>query len=205
MLHTGKPLEDAEYGMILIHGRGATADSILSLAEAFDRPQFAYLAPEAKNNTWYPYRFIVPLEQNEPHLSSALQVIADLLAHLGQHGIPPERTILGGFSQGACLVSEFAARNPRRYGGLFAFSGGVIGPEGEPRNDTGSLQGTPVFVGCSDQDFHIPLTRVHETSEVFRKLEADVTERIYPGMGHTVIQDEIDHVVRIMDALTAAV
>lgn len=201
ILTAGGAIAAADMAMILIHGRGAAAESILSLAEPLARPQCVYLAPQAKENTWYPYPFLAPIEKNEPFLSSALQVVADLLAQLEAGGIPRERTILGGFSQGACLASEFVARNAHRYGGLFAFSGGVIGPEGTPREYAGSLEGTPVFIGCSDRDPHIPLPRVHETAEVLRSLGGDVAEQIYPGMGHTVNRDELEHVRSMVESL----
>ena len=197
----GKPLGEAKAAMILIHGRGATAPSILDLAGVLSHPDIAYLAPQASGNTWYPYSFLSPMNQNEPGLSSALQVMADVVAQVEAAGIPAEKIIIGGFSQGACLSSEFVARNARRYGGLIVFSGGVIGPPGTPRDYDGSLEGTPVFLGCSDTDFHIPAERVHETTAVFEGLGGNVTEKIYPGMGHTVIQDEIDHAQKIVQGL----
>src|SRR5690606_22662162 len=152
---------------------------------------FAYLAPQAANNTWYPYGFMEPMERNQPGLNSGLQVIADLIAQVEAADIPAERIVIAGFSQGACLSSEFVARNARRYGGLLAFGGGAVGPPGTPRDYDGSLDGTPVFLGCSDVDFHIPLARVEETAVTFTNLGADVNKQIYPGMGHTIIQDEI--------------
>lgn len=197
----GLPVEEADRAVILVHGRGADAASILALAQALERPEFAYLAPSARDNTWYPYRFIAPLEQNEPYLSSALAVLDHLLLDLEARGIPATRTLLGGFSQGACLVSEYAARHPRRYGGIFILSGGVMGPENEPRVFEGSLEGTPVFLGCSDQDAHIPLGKVKESTRIFEALGGQVTEKIYPGMGHTVNRDEIEHIVKMMDEI----
>lgn len=198
---TGKPLNEAKAAMILVHGRGATAPSILELAGALAHPDIAYLAPQASGNTWYPYSFLSPMDQNEPGLSSGLQAVADVVAQVETAGIPAEKIIIGGFSQGACLASEFVARNARRYGGLLVFSGGVIGPPGTPRDYDGSLEGTPIFLGCSDADFHIPAERVHESTAVFEGLGADVTEKIYPGMGHTIIQDEIDHAQTIVKGL----
>jgi predicted esterase len=199
----GQPLAEAQAVMILVHGRGATAASILELAEVLPHPGFAYLAPQAAGNTWYPFSFLAPIEQNEPGLSSGLQVIAGILGQVEAAGIPPENVIIGGFSQGACLASEFVARNARRYGGLLIFSGGLIGPPDTPRNYEGSLAGTPVFLGCSDRDPHVPLERVQESTTTFKTMEASVTERIYPGMGHTIIQDEIDHASEIVDAVVA--
>jgi phospholipase/carboxylesterase/glyoxalase family protein len=194
VLATGQSVEKAEAAVVMIHGRGATAESILSLAQEFNRPELAYLAPQAAFNAWYPQRFIAPIESNEPYLSSALAKIAAVLDHLAGQGIPAERTILLGFSQGACLALEFAARNPRRYGGVVALSGGLIGPLGKTFTYDGSLAGTPVFLGCSDVDFHIPVERVHESADVLAALGGVVTKRIYPDMGHTVNQDEVDHV-----------
>ena len=188
----GRPLAEAESAMILVHGRGASAENITDLADLLPHPGMAYLAPQAANDTWYPYSFMNPMEQNEPYLSSALARLESLVAEVEAAGIPAEKIVLAGFSQGACLASEFAARNARRYGGLLLFSGGLIGPPGTARSYDGSLDGTPVFIGCSDVDFHIPLERVRETTAVLTELGAAVTEKIYPGMDHTIIQDEID-------------
>lgn len=188
---TGRDLGEAAAAMILVHGRGATAESILSLAEEMERPDLAYLAPQAAGYTWYPYSFMAPMEQNEPGLSSALERLGELVDFLEQEGVPAERVVLLGFSQGACLSLELAARNPRRYGGIVALSGGLIGPPGTPRDYPGSLDGTPVFLGCSDRDPHIPLQRVQESTQVMKRLGAEVTERIYPAMGHTVNEDEL--------------
>lgn len=199
----GKALKEAKAAMILVHGRGATAQSILELADVFYQPEMAYLAPQAAGNTWYPYSFLTPMSQNEPWLSSALQVLEELVAQVEGAGITAERIILAGFSQGACLASEFVARNARRYGGLLAFSGGVIGPPGTPRDYPGSLDGTPVFLGCSDVDFHIPKERVEETAEVLRRMGAVVKMKLYPQMGHTIIQDEIDEARPIVEALAS--
>ncbi|MCC6905865.1 MAG: dienelactone hydrolase family protein, partial [Anaerolineae bacterium] len=173
------------------------------LASALEQPDFVYLAPQAAGNTWYPYSFLYPIEQNQPGLDSGLLTIADLLTGLERRGLPAERVMLLGFSQGACLAQEFAARNARRYGGIVGLSGGVIGPDGTPRHYPGSLAGTPVLIGCSDIDPHIPLRRVEETAEVFTRLGAQVDKRIYPGMGHTVNQDEVDAIRAMMTALLA--
>jgi predicted esterase len=200
---SGVPLAEAKAAMMLIHGRGATAASILELARELGHADMAYLAPQADGNSWYPYSFLAPIEWNEPALSSGLLVMADVLAQVEAAGVPAERTVIGGFSQGACLAAEFVARNPRRYGGLFILSGGLIGPSGYSHAYSGSLDGTPVFLGCSDVDMHIPQERVHESAAVFERLGGQVTKRIYPSMGHIIIQDEIDHVGRIVDALFA--
>jgi predicted esterase len=189
--------------MLMIHGRGASAEDILSLASEFNVAEFAYLAPQAAGNTWYPNRFLVPLAQNEPWLSSALKLVDDVLNEMIDAGIPAERTILLGFSQGACLALEFAARNARRYGGVVGLSGALIGPDDIPRDYKGSLAGTPVFLGCSDVDFHVPKERVGETAQVLRRLGGEVTERLYPKMGHTINQDEIDFVRGMMQTLLA--
>ena len=194
----GESLDRARAAMLMVHGRGARAEDILSLAAEFDQPDFVYLAPQAAGNTWYPNRFLVPMEENEPWLSSALEFLKDTLEQITAAGIPSERTILLGFSQGACLTLEFAARNARRFGGVAGLSGALIGPDGTPRNYPGSLAGTPVFLGCSDVDFHVPKERVDETAEVMRKLGGEVTERLYPNMDHAVNQDEIDFVREMM-------
>lgn len=188
---TGAAVTDAAAALVLVHGRGATAHSILTLAEELAQPGFAYLAPQAAGNTWYPFSFLAPMDDNEPHLSSALAKLTAIVAELEETGMPPARIVLGGFSQGACLASEWMARHARRYGGLLVFSGGLIGPPGTPRAYPGSLDGTPVFIGCSDTDAHIPVARVHETAAVLRALGAVVDERIYPQMGHTVVEDEL--------------
>jgi predicted esterase len=198
----GAPFASAKAAMILIHGRGATAESMMPLADAFGRDDVAYVAPQAAQNTWYPQSFLAPIAVNEPYLSSAMQMIADLIARLGKEGFSPERVGLLGFSQGACLATEFSARNARRYGCVAGLSGGLIGPPGTPRDYQGSLASTPVFLGCSDIDPHIPLQRVRETAAVLRALGAEVDERIYPGMGHTVNEDEIAAVRALLKTLT---
>ena len=204
ILTSGAPLNQARAVMIMLHGRGATAGSILSLANEFDAGGFAYLAPQAANNTWYPYRFLEPIERNEPWLSSALRVIDDLIAHVIASGIPVKHIMLLGFSQGACLTLEYAARHAQRYGGIIGLSGGLIGPPGTPRKYAGSFSSTPIFLGCGDLDFHIPLERVRETTQVLRQLGGVVTERIYPNMDHTIDQDEIDFVNELMPEVMRA-
>ncbi len=198
VLAYGTPLEEAAAGMVLVHGRGASPEDIIGVAHALDRPDFAYLAPQAAGSTWYPYSFLFPLADNEPWLSSALAVVGRLLDQLEAGGIPPERQFLLGFSQGACLATEFAARNARRYGGVIGLSGGLIGPEGTPRAYPGSLEGTPVFLGCSDVDPHIPKARVLETAQALEALGGEVTTRLYPGMGHLVNPDEIAFIQELM-------
>jgi phospholipase/carboxylesterase len=197
----GETFEDADAAVLMLHGRGATPESVLALAREFDTPGVAYLAPAAANRTWYPTPFTAPTESNQPHLDSALATVGNRLGAIEDAGIPPEKTVLLGFSQGACLASEFAARNPRRYGGVVALSGGLIGPEVALADYAGDLDGTPAFVGCSDADPHIPIERVEATGEILESLGADVTERIYPGMGHTINADEIEHVAAMIDEL----
>lgn len=206
VLTAGTDLAEAQAALILVHGRGASAQSILPLAAELvnaDAP-FAFLAPQAQGSTWYPNSFLAPMEQNEPKLSSALQAVDALVHKVIESGIPAEKIVIGGFSQGACLASEYVARNARRYGGVVVFSGGVIGPQGTPRHYEGSLDGTPVFIGCSDVDFHIPVERVHETTETLRNLGAEVNEQIYPGMAHTIIQDEIDHARKVVASVLSS-
>lgn len=201
VLAAGKPLAEAEAAMVLVHGRGASAADILGLAGDLDRPDVACLAPEAAGHAWYPFSFLAPLERNEPYLTSALSLLGDVVARVTSAGIPAERVLLLGFSQGACLVLEYVARHPERYGGVAALTGGLIGPDGTPRDYTGSLDGTPVFLGTSDPDPHVPLARVEETAAVLERMGADVTTRIYPGMGHTVNRDELAHVRELLDRL----
>lgn len=191
VLTAGVPLDQATAAMVMVHGRGATAESILTLAPALNLPGVAYLAPQAKGNTWYPNSFLAPIQSNEPGITSGLQAIDDILARIQTAGIPLDRAFLLGFSQGACLALEYTARHARRYGGVAGLSGGLIGPEGTPRTYGGSLEGTLVFLGCSDVDSHIPAARVLETADVMRKLGGHVTARLYPGMAHTINEDEI--------------
>ncbi|MBP6470606.1 MAG: dienelactone hydrolase family protein [Chloroflexi bacterium] len=201
VLHTGAPLAKAKAAMILVHGRGATAESILTLAPEFDQPDWAYLAPQAAGNTWYPYSFLAPMAHNEPGITSGLTAVSDVLATITRAGIPPEKVALLGFSQGACLALEFAARRAQRYGAVIGLSGGLIGPDGTPRDYEGWLGETAVFLGCSDVDFHIPQKRVAESAEVFQKLGGAVTMRLYPGMGHTINQDELDVVRALLQGI----
>jgi predicted esterase len=188
--------------MVLLHGRGASAADIMTLGAELMHPGVAYLAPQASGNAWYPNPFTAPMESNEPYLSSALEVVASLVASI-ERSVPAERVILLGFSQGACLTLEFAARHARRYGGVVGLSGGLIGPDGTPRDYPGSFDGTPAFLGCSDVDPHIRKERVLEASEVLTRMGAIVAARLYPQMAHTVNPDEIE-AVRGMVAATAS-
>jgi phospholipase/carboxylesterase len=201
LVTAGAPLDAAEAAVVLVHGRGATAQSIVQMADEFYHHGVAFLAPQAARNTWYPNSFLSPVESNEPGRSSGLQAIEDAIETANEADIPTERVMLLGFSQGACLASEYVAQNPRRYGGLAVLSGGVIGPEGKEMDYEGDLEGTPVFLGCSDVDPHIPEERVHETADVFEGMGAEVTTRIYEGMGHGVNEDEIDHVSEMVENL----
>jgi len=187
----GTPPEEAVGAVILLHGRGGSAEDILNLGRAMYQPKLAYLAPSAANNSWYPYTFLSPRQKNEPWLSSALKKVEATIKLANDAGIPTERIILGGFSQGACLTSEFAATHPARYAGLLAFTGGLIGPPDMELNYAGDLQGTPAFLSSGDTDPHIPWTRVQQTAEVFTAMKAHVTLRCYPGRPHTVGGDEI--------------
>ena len=201
VLVAGAPVGEVAAAVILVHGRGAGAENMLALAEALERPGLAYLAPQASGAAgyaWYPQSFMAPIAANEPGLSSGLAVLGGLVERLQAAGIPPERTALLGFSQGACLALEYAARHARRYGAVIGLSGGLIGPSGTPRDYPGSLAGTPVFLGCSDRDPHIPKPRVDETAEVLAALGGQVTKRIYPHMAHTVNADEIDFARRML-------
>lgn len=188
----GAPLDAATGAIIALHGRGAGAEDIIGLAQEVAPPGVAILAPQAAGNTWYPYRFLEPMERNEPYLSSALRRVADLIAEVQSGGIPAERIALLGFSQGACLALESTARNAQRYAGVVAFSGGLIGPPGTPFDYEGSLDGTPVFIGSSDVDPHIPKERVEESAAAMHRLGAVIDARLYPGMGHTVNRDEVE-------------
>ena len=206
----GASLEDAERAMILVHGRGATPESILTLADELpDDLGFVFIAPGASAQTrhprsWYPQSFLAPTEANEPGLSSGLRKVEEAVETLGEHGIEPENIILLGFSQGACLATEFAARHARRWGGVVALTGGLIGDKDTARDYQGDFLGTPIFLGSSDVDPHVPLRRVEESDQVLSGLGAKVETRIYPGMPHTVVRDELDWVEETMRSLAAS-
>jgi phospholipase/carboxylesterase len=200
----GARLKDARAAVVMLHGRGGSADDILSLAGALRQVDLAYIAPRAPGRTWYPQSFLAPLEQNEPYLSRSLATVAAIVQDLAGRGIASDRVALVGFSQGGCLAIEFAARNAKRYAGIAGLSAGLIGPPGLTRDYRGSLAGTPVFLGCSDVDSHIPLDRVHVSTQVLMAMNAAVTERIYPGMGHTINQDEIIQVRQLLEGVSRA-
>lgn len=199
----GRIVEDASIAAMLVHGRGDSARGISQLADVLPLDDAVIAAPQATGNTWYPYSFLAPLAMNEPGLSSGISVIGDIVDQLVERGLPSSAIVLIGFSQGACLVAEFVARNPRRYAGLAVLSGGLIGSgdrdDHQPPADKlfeydGHLDGTPVFLGCSDIDPHIPWARVEQSAEVFKRLGASVDLQQYPGMGHTVNYDELRRV-----------
>lgn len=198
VLTAGRKLPGAAGAVILLHGRGASADDILSLGREFDHPEFAYLAPQAAASSWYPYSFLAPIPQNEPWLTSALEKLARIVDDVSHAGIAREKIVIGGFSQGACLASEFVARNAARYGGLIAFSGGLIGPPGTEFRYTGKLDGTPAFFGGADPDAHVPWQRVQESATVLSALGAEVLLKRYPGMPHTINEEELEEARRLI-------
>jgi len=188
----GKPVAETGKALIMIHGRGGSAEDILSLADALPVGDFTLFAPKAVSNSWYPYSFLMPPERNEPWLSSAVEVVGKLVK---ETGLPMERIWFTGFSQGACLTLEYIARNAGKYGGVAAFTGGLIGDRIYRDKYMGDLGGTPVFIGTGDPDPHVPVERVLETEKVLKELGADVRVRVYPGMGHTITQKEIEDAV----------
>lgn len=194
VLRAGPPLEQARLAAVLVHGRGATAEDILTLAPALRTPDVAFVAPQARNGTWYPRTFLAPLRENEPDLSSGIARLASLVAEVETEGLPASRIALVGFSQGACLALEFAARHPRRYAAVIGLTGGLIGPPGIQWRNRGRLDGTPVFLGAGDPDPHVPWWRVEETAAFLTGLGADVTLRRYPGMPHSISPEELDEV-----------
>lgn len=201
----GAPLGDSPAVVIMVHGRNAAPANILDLLPVLDRPQFTYLAPAAANRTWYPLSFMAEIEKNEPGLTSALTMLARLVAHVESRGVPRSRIVMLGFSQGACLTSEFAVRNASRFGGFVLFTGGLIGPAGTAWNYPGSFGGTPIFQGSSDPDPHVPPSRVEESAAIYSSMGARVTTRIYPGMGHTINEDEVAHARAILDEVSNGV
>jgi predicted esterase len=202
VIEAGVPLGQAPAAVIMVHGRNAEPANILELVPRLARPNLTYLAPAAANRTWYPHSFMAEIAANEPGLSSGLSVLESLLARTQAAGIPRSRLVLLGFSQGACLTAEFAVRHASRFGGVVVFSGGVIGPPGTRWDDAGRFDGTPVFLGCSDHDNHVPDSRVSESAELFRRMGASVTKRTYPGMGHLVNDDEIAFARELLAAVS---
>ncbi|WP_121356950.1 alpha/beta hydrolase [Flavisolibacter nicotianae] len=198
----GKELTPGSRVLIMIHGRGGSAEDILSLSSYLDAKDFTLLAPQATNNSWYPYSFLAPPSQNEPWLSSALHLLKEITGDVLQKGIPAEKIYFLGFSQGACLALEFVTRNAGKYGGVVAFTGGLIGDKIYPQNYKGDFQGTPVFIGTSDPDPHVPVERVYATTNILKNMNASVTEKVYAGMGHTINQDEMVHANQLLQANT---
>lgn len=201
LLARGSDLARAKVAVIMIHGRGASAQSILELSRVLARPGIAFLAPEANGGTWYPFSFMSPIEKNEPGITSAISVVHSLIDDVVGVGIPTERIVLLGFSQGACLAGTSAQRRPATYGGVVMLSGGLIGPPGTVWSAEGDFARTPVFLGCSDVDAHIPEPRVRESAAHFERMNAAVTCRIYPGMAHTVNDDEVGFVRDLLTGL----
>lgn len=202
VLTAGAAPGDAALAVVLCHGRGGRAEDMLSLAEHLRVPRGVFVAPQAADLTWYPNRFLAPLERNEPHLSSALGLLGAIVEELEGAGTPSRRQVLLGFSQGGCLALEFAGRHARRWGGAVGLSAGLIGPPAHRWDFPGSLDGTPVFLGCSDRDPHVPEERLHESARELERIGGVVDLQIYPGMGHTVNQDELDRVQRLLDGVT---
>ncbi len=198
VIQRGTAIESANAAIILLHGRGASAEDILGLANEFQMPGIAYLAPEAAGHTWYPYSFLAPIDRNEPWLTSALDLVVAIVEKLKSSGMPSEKVALMGFSQGACLATEFVARNPRGYAGLVAFTGGLIGPEGKMFPYSGDLEGTPCFLGSGDPDPHVPWERVKESASALSALGGKVTLKRYPGMPHTISEDEISEARKLL-------
>lgn len=192
VITAGKSIDETDKVLIMIHGRGGSAEDILSLAAHLNTKDYALLAPQATNNTWYPTSFLAAPSVNEPWLSSALQIIDEVVGDVVAKGILKENIFLAGFSQGACLTLEYVTRNAGKYGGVVAFTGGLIGDKIYSENYSGDFQGTPIFIGTSDPDPHVPVSRVNETTGILESMNANVTTKIYPNMGHTISRDEIE-------------
>lgn len=203
LVKMGPPAGEAFGAMVLVHGRGATAQSMRWLYEAFRASDYLAVAPQAAGQSWYPHSFLSPISANQPYLDSALARLETLFRSLAEQGMPADKTVLAGFSQGACLALEYAARHPRRYGAIIGLSGGLIGPPGTPRRYPGLFAGTPVFLGGGDPDPHVPFERMEETAQVFRGMEAAVELRRYPGMGHGINEDELDAARQLVQRLGA--
>jgi phospholipase/carboxylesterase len=198
IITAGKKIDEAKKALIMLHGRGANAEDILDLSNYLHVEEFALVAPQATNYTWYPYSFMVPLKQNEPWLSSAIEMLKDTVGEINKSGIANENIYFVGFSQGACLTLEFVTRNATRWGGVAAFTGGLIGDKIYPENYSGDFKKTPVFIGTSDPDPHVPVERVRASARLLKEMNANVSEKIYPGLGHTISKDEIDVVNKLI-------
>jgi len=193
IITAGKPLKDANKALIMIHGRGGSAEDILSLSAYLNVKEYTLIAPQATNNTWYPFSFLMPPAQNEPWLSSALSVLNEVVTDLNNVNISTEHIYFVGFSQGACLMLEFVTRNAKKYGGVVAFTGGLIGDKIYRENYKGDFENTPVFIGSSDPDPHVPVERVNESTDVMKSMHANVITKVYKHMGHTINEDEIQN------------
>ena len=198
ILTAGKNIADAKKALIMLHGRGGSADDILGLASHLNVDEYALFAPEATGNSWYPLSFMAIPQDNEPWLSSALDLLKELVNDINKQGIPTDHIYITGFSQGACLSLEYVTRNATKYGGIAAFTGGLIGNKIYPENYSGDFNATPVFIGSSDPDMHVPVERVHATTKLLQSIGAEVTERIYKNMGHTINEDEIEYVNKLI-------
>ncbi len=194
----GKDITEASAVMIMLHGRGASAESILTLASELNVDEFILAAPRANENTWYPNSFLSPVETNQPFLDDSLKKIAELEIYFTRKNFPPDKIYFLGFSQGACLALEYCARNAKKYSGVFALSGGLIGSQIEPETYLGNFQNTPILLACGDNDFHIPVKRVFETGKIISDLGGKVTTKIYPGFGHSINRDELDSINKIL-------
>ena len=192
VLQAGAPLDKADLAVVLLHGRGGSAEDILELGSAFHLPNVSYLAAQAEGHSWYPFSFLAPRESNEPYLSSALAKVEAVVQSLEQAGFGRERIVVAGFSQGACLATEFVAGHPARYGGLIAFTGGLIGPPGSLHTPVGELAGTPALLCSGDPDPHVPWLRVEESAAILGAMGAKVTTKRYPGRPHTITQEELE-------------
>lgn len=191
IIQAGLPVQVGNKVLIMVHGRGGTAADILGLAAHLPVQDFSLLAPQATNHTWYPFSFLSPREQNEPWLSSALDILTDMVTDLNQQGIPSENIYFLGFSQGACLTLEFVTRHAKRYGGVVAFTGGLIGKTLDTATYQGDFKGTSVFIGTADPDPHVPVDRVDQTETILQSLHAQVLKKVYKDIGHTIVADEI--------------
>ncbi|MGZ5243675.1 MAG: alpha/beta hydrolase [Bacteroidia bacterium] len=198
VVYAGKKSNEAQHALILLHGRGGSAEDMIGLATQFSVADFTLAAPKAAHNTWYPFSFMAPPDQNEPWLSSALYVVNEVVNDLNKQGFANEEIYFAGFSQGACLMLEFVTRNAKRWGGVAAFTGGLIGDKIYNENYKGDFENTPVFIGTSDPDPHVPLTRVQETVSILKSMHADVSLKIYPNMAHTISLDEIEQANKLI-------
>jgi phospholipase/carboxylesterase len=203
IVEAGTPIQEAAGALILLHGRGASADDILALGSALTGDRLALLAPQAPGHTWYPFSFLAPRQQNEPFLSSSLAEVERAMARATSAGLKPSQIVLCGFSQGACLATEFVARHPQRYAALLAFTGGLIGPLEEPISLTGDLAGTPVLLSSGDPDPHVPWQRVQQSGELLTGIGANVTLERYPGRPHTILPEEVEQAKRMLSGLLA--